>query len=50
MQHLLMRYCKSPNPLSIVDSDILPATISDHMTIFAALNFKLIKTYTNNQK
>ena len=30
-------YCKSSNPLTIADSGILAAKISDHMAIFAAL-------------
>ena len=32
-------YYKSPNPLTIADSGILAAKISDHMAILAALNF-----------
>ena len=37
-------YCKSPNPLTISDSGILVSKISDHMAIFAALNFNNINT------
>ena len=43
-------YCKSPNPLTIADSGILAAKISDHMAIFAALNFIINKTYTVTNK
>ena len=39
-------YCKSPNPFTISQSGILYAMqISDHMAIFAALNFKVNKTF-----
>ena len=43
-------YCKSSNPLTIADSGILAAKISDHMAIFAALNFNINKTYTVTDK
>ena len=43
-------YCKSPNPLIIDDSGILAVKISGHMTIFAALSFNSIKTYTVTHK
>ena len=38
-------YCKSPNPLTISDSGILVSKISDHMAIFAALNFNINTRY-----
>ena len=41
---------KSPNPLTIADSGILAAKISDHMAIIAALNFNINKTYTVTDK
>ena len=43
-------YCKSPNPLTISDSGILVSKISDHMAIFAALNFKINTRYKQVEK
>ena len=43
-------YCISSNPLTIADSGILAAKISDHKAIFAALNFNINKTYTVTDK
>ena len=43
-------YCKSPNPLTISDSGILVSKISDHMVIFAALNFNINTRYKQVEK
>ena len=43
-------YCKSPNPLTISDSGILVSKISDHMAMFATLNFKIYSRYEQLEK